>query len=104
MTSIRQQVFEFLKSNPDIPLKELKKEFRDRPTNTIRDYYRQFKDMSKDTSINLKKELEKIIKDYKQPASARVQAIREYRTLIEVQPEEGEDSLLKLYQMVEKDT
>ena len=89
--SIRQQIFQYLDKHPDISLKALKKEFRDCPTNTIRTYYRQHFDISKNVSINIKKELIKIIKDYKSPASARVQAIREYNNIIETKPEESSD-------------
>ena len=47
--------------------------------------------------------LYEIFIDRKQPATARVAAIREYNNLITNTPEEsGEDTLLKLYKMVEK--
>ena len=96
MTSIRKQVFTYLDTHPDISLKDLKKVFKDCPINTIRTYYRQHFNISDIISINIKKELIKIIKDYKQPASARVQAIREYNNLVETTPEEGsEDPYLK---------
>ena len=97
MVSVRQQVFEFLKKHPDISLKQLKKEFKDCPTNTIRTYYRQHADISKNVSINIKQELIKIIKNYKSPASARVQAIREYNNLVEnkEQEESSDDGFLK---------
>ena len=102
--SIRKQVFEYLEIHPDIPLKKLKKEFKDCPINTIRTYYRQHRDISQNISINIKFELEKIIKDYKQPASARVQAIREYNNLVEITPESSDDPLLKLLTTLEKES
>ena len=97
MTSIRQQVLQYIKTYPYKTLKEVKKEFKDCPTNTIRTYYKQFKDISNDIKeIDIRTELIKIIKDYKTPASARVQAIREYNNLIEKEPDKtGEDSYLK---------
>ena len=104
MTSIRQQVFRFIKGRPGISVGEVIKEFRDSPTNTIRTYYKQHISISKNVSIDIKEELKKIIKDYKQPASARVQAIREYNNLVENKEESSDDSLLTLYKMVENDT
>ena len=104
MTSVRSQVFEYINIYPNKTLKEVKKEFKDCPINTIRMYYRQARDISKNISrfdLDIRTELIKIIKDYKQPASARVQAIREYNNLIEKTPDTGEDPLLKLYQTVE---
>ena len=97
MTSIRKQVFEYINTYPNKSLKEVKKRFKDCPTNTIRTYYKQFKDISNNISeLNIRTELQKIIKDYKQPASARVQAIREYNNLNEKQPDKsGEDPYLK---------
>ena len=105
MKSIRQQVFDYIKIHPEVSLRDTKIRFKDCPSNTIGGYYRAYHRVEKNTrknTLSLKDELTKIIKDYKQPASARVQAIREYRTLVEIQPEESEDSLLKLYEMVEK--
>jgi len=75
MTSIRQQVFDQIKSNPGISLKATKKMFNECPSNTIGGYYRAYhrvKENTRKNTIDIKKELEKIIKDYKQPASARV--------------------------------
>ena len=96
MTSIRKQVFKYINTHPYKTLKEVKKAFSDCPTNTIRTYYRQATDISKNISIDIRTELQKIIKDYKQPASARVQAIREYNNLIEKEPDKsGEDPYLK---------
>ena len=99
MTSIRKQIFEYLHTHPDIALKKLKVVYKDCPINTIREYYRQFKHTQKDMSnmsIDIRTELIKIIKDYKTPASARVQAIREYNNLIEKEPErKGDDPYLK---------
>ena len=103
--SIRQQVFDQLKINPDITLKELKVMFSDCPYNTIRTYFKQHTNISGNISLNIKNELIRIIKDYKQPASARVQAIREYNNLIKESPEkEGDDPLLKLLQTLEKES
>ena len=107
MTSIRQQVFQYLDKQPDIPIKELYKVFGDRPKETIKAYRRQHRVMKKNIpkhTLNIKEELIKIIKDYKQPASARVQAIREYNNLVETQPQESEEPLLKLLTILEKDT
>jgi len=105
MTSIRQQVFEYIKTYPHKTLKEVKKAFKDCPTNTIRTYYRQATDISTNIPINIRVELIKIIKDYKTPASARVQAIREYNNIIEKEPvKTGDDPLLKLLTTLEKDT
>ena len=97
MTSVRKQVFEYMNIYPNKSLKEVKKRFKDCPTNTIRTYYKQFKDISNNISeLNIRAELQKIIKDYKQPASARVQAIREYNNLVEKEPDKsGEDPYLK---------
>ena len=96
MASIRQQVFEYINTHPYKSLKEVKKVFSDCPTNTIRTYYRQATDISKEISIDIRTELQKIIKDYKQPASARVQAIREYNNLIKEEPDKtGDDPYLK---------
>jgi len=102
MTSIRQQVFTYINNHPDITLKALKKVFKDCPTNTIRAYFRQHFDMSDNITIDIKKELIKIIKDYKTPASSRVQAIREYNNIVESIPTEGEDPYLKYLQTLEK--
>ena len=104
MTSIRSQVFDYLKIYPDITLQEVKKEFKDCPKNTIREYYRQFNAMSNNMAVDIRTELIKIIKDYKQPASARVQAIREYNNIVEATPESVEDPLLKLLQTLENDS
>ena len=81
--------------------KELRFRLKECPRDTIDRYYTQFKKTAKDVQLDIRTELIKIIKDYKQPASARVQAIREYNNLIEKVPETGEDPLLKLYQTVE---
>ena len=108
MTSIRQQVFEFLKLHEKTSLKETKKKFKDCPSGTIGGYYREYHHVNENTrlkhDLDIKQELIKIIKDYKQPASARVQAIREYNNLVETQPQESEEPLLKLLTILEKDT
>ena len=104
MTSIRQQVFEYITSYPKKTLKEVKKEFSDCPTNTIRTYYRQFKDISNNISIDIRTELIKIIKDKKEPGSTKVSAMRFYKELAETTPEIGEDPLLKLLVTLENDT
>ena len=99
MTSIRQQVLEYMNIYPHKTVKEVKKQFRDCPKNTIGTYYRQFKRIQNSIrldTIDIRTELIKIIKDYKTPASARVQAIREYNNLIEKEPDKsGEDPYLK---------
>ena len=102
MTSIRKQVFQFLKLNPGISRKETKKSFGNCPKETVDRYYTEHNKISKNVQLDIKDELKKIIKDYKQPASARVQAIREYNSLVENKEESSDDSLLKLYEMVEK--
>ena len=81
---------------------ELKKTFGDCPKETVDRYYTTFNKISRDIHLDIRTELIKIIKDYKQPASARVQAIREYNNLIETTPENSEDTLLKLYETLEK--
>ena len=107
MKSIRQQVFDYIKIHPEISVSDIKIVFKECPNSTIGAYHRAYHRIDRtvrNNTLSLKDELEKIIKDYKQPASARVQAIREYRTLVEIQPEESEDSLLTLYKMVENDS
>ena len=96
MTSIRSQVLDYLNIRPDTSRKELKKVFRDCPGETVDRYYTQFKKTSRNIQIDIRTELQKIIKDYKQPASARVQAIREYNNLIKEEPDKtGDDPYLK---------
>ena len=105
MTSIRSQVLDYLNIRPDTSRKELKKVFRDCPKETVDRYYTQYKSISKNIQLDIRTELIKIIKDYKQPASARVQAIREYNNLIEKEPDKsGEDPLLKLLTTLEKES
>ena len=97
-TSIRQQVFTLIDRLPDISLKDIKMEFKDSPKNTIGGYYREYwriRNNTRQDTLDIKTELKKIIKDYKQPASARVQAIREYNNMVEITPEESEDPYLK---------
>jgi len=100
MTSVRKQVFAYLKIYQDKSVKEVQKHFGVCPKETIRTYYRQYKgntkNIPKGITIDIRTELIKIIKDYKTPASARVQAIREYNNLIEKEPDKsGEDPYLK---------
>lgn len=107
MKSVRKQVFEFIKTHEKVSLQETKRRFKECPTSTIGGYYRQYHQIEKSTrksTLDIKEELKKIIKDYKQPASARVQAIREYNNLVETQPQESEEPLLKLLTILEKDT
>ena len=105
MTSIRQQVFALLDRLPDISFKDLCLEFKDCPKNTIKVYKHQHKVNNQNIPVNIADELIKIIKDYKQPASARVQAIREYNNLIKDNPQQKDDNpLLKLLETLEKDT
>ena len=104
MTSIRKQVFEYVNIHPNKNLKEVKEHFKDRPKNTIREYYRQSKDMSNNMSkLDIKTELIKIVKDKKEPGSTKVSAMRFYKELIETTPETGEDPLLKLLLTLEKE-
>jgi hypothetical protein len=42
MTSIRQQVFKYIYSHAGISLKDIKKTFKDCPSNTIGGYYREY--------------------------------------------------------------
>ena len=105
--SIRSQVFEFLNGHPKISLRMLTKEFKDCNRDTIKRYLTQYREQFKVESLgdmNIKNELTKIIKDYKQPASARVQAIREYNNLVEITPESSDDPLLKLLTTLEKES
>jgi len=100
MTSIRQQVFYWLNKYPDISLRETTNHFLDESYFTIRNNYYKWKELGKKreeiVNIDIRKELIKIIKDYKTPASARVQAIREYNNLIKEEPAKtGEDPYLK---------
>ena len=96
MTSIRKQVFRYLDIYQDKTVKETQKYFGDCPKETIRTYYRQYNKNTKSIPLDIRTELIKIIKDYKQPASARVQAIREYNNLVEKEPDKsGEDPYLK---------
>ena len=104
MTSIRSQVFDYLKIYPDTTRMELKKTFGDCPKETVDRYYTTFNKISRDIHLDIRTELIKIIKDYKQPASARVQAIREYNNIVEATPESVEDPLLKLLQTLENDS
>ena len=102
--SIRQQVFKYINTHPYKTLKEVKKEFSDSPTNTIREYYRQSKDMSNNMSkLDIRTELIKIIKDKKEPGSTKVSALRFLKDIIEITPEKGDDPLLKLLLTLEKE-
>lgn len=106
--SIRQQVFRLIDKLPDISLKDLYLEFKDSPKKTIKTYLTQHRTIQKNISqcrqIDIRIELIKIIKDYKTPASARVQAIREYNNMKESSPIEGVDPLVELLQTLEKDS
>ena len=42
MTSIRKQVFEYINTHSEKTLKEVKKEFKECPKETIRTYYRLY--------------------------------------------------------------
>jgi len=99
MTSVRKQVFEYMNIYPHKTVKEVKKWFNNCPGNTIGTYYRDYNRIHKtirNNTIDIRTELIKIIKDYKTPASARVQAIREYNNLVEKEPDKsGEDPYLK---------
>lgn len=100
MTSIRQQVFEYLTNRPKTSLKKLINEFCEYKKSTVTRYLTQFRELKIvdiQVDIDIKNELKKIITDYTQPASARVQAIREYNNLLETQPEDksSDDGFLK---------
>jgi len=104
MTSLRQDVFEYIQRHPRISLSKLKREFKEYNGDTIKRYLTQYREINNGDilgDINIKDELIKIIKDYKQPASSRVQAIREYTNLVETQPEDGDDPYLKFKQALE---
>ena len=98
MTSIQKQVDKIISIHPGITMKQVKMMLPNSPGNTIKSAYRRNKKDAQNyasDALNIKTELIKIIKDYKQPASARVQAIREYNNLVETTPEESEDPYLK---------
>ena len=109
MTSIRKQVFEYLNTHEDPSLRDTTNHFLDVSYFTIRNAFYKWKEHSnnreKEVNLDIRTELIKIIRDYKQPASARVQAIREYNNLVEKQPDKsGEDPLLKLLTTLENAT
>ena len=94
--------------HPGIDIKNVIRMLPDYNHKSVRTAYRRnIKASKKDEeleALNIKKELTKIIKDYKQPASARVQAIREYNNLVEITPESSDDPLLKLLTTLEKES
>ena len=93
--SLRSKVLKYLKENPSIELIELKEVFRDENEETVRNYYQINKQKKK--PVDIKAELLKIIRDYKQPASSRVQAIREYNNMVKNQTETKEDTNIDPY-------
>ena len=104
--SLRQQVFDYLDGDPKITVKKLRKVFPEANMDTIKRYMMIYRKEHKydRSKVNIKEELVKIIKDYRTPASARVQAIREYNNMIKNMPEQTEeevDTLLSLYNKVE---
>ena len=99
--SIRQKVFREIDKFESISLSQLSGKFPDEKKGKIKNYLTQYRKINKPKPINLKKELEKIIKDYKTPASSRVHAIKELRQIhkeenIKDGEEEQGDPLLKL--------
>ena len=95
-TSLRQLIKDYVYTYPQASRKEVKKAFKDCPKDTVDRYYTEFRRTSNNIQIDIRTELQKIIKDYKQPASARVQAIREYNNLIKEEPDKtGDDPYLK---------
>ena len=103
MTSIRQQVFDYINITPDIPVKEVLKAFKECPSNTIRTYYKQHRAISNNIQkISIKKELIKIIKNKKEPGSTKVSALRFLKELVETNITDGEDPLVKLLATLEK--
>ena len=99
--SLRSKVLDYLRIYPDTTRAELREVFRDDSKGNVDRYYTFFN--KKPVPLNIREELEKIIKDYKQPDSARVQAIREYNTLVEPTPESNvEDPLMKLLKELEE--
>lgn len=100
MTSIQKIVDKVIAIHPGIEAKAVVMMLPDYNSRTIKSAYRRnINNAKKDAfnaSVDISKELIKIIKDYKQPASARVQAIREYNNLVEKEPDKsGEDPYLK---------
>lgn len=102
MTSIRQQVLKCYKDNPKISPKNLCKKFPDANKQTLKRYLMSFRKESKrditgDKNISPKDILYEIFIDKRQPATARVAAIREYNNLLETQPEDksSDDGFLK---------
>ena len=100
MTSIQKIVDKVIEIHPGIEAKAVVMMLPDYNSRTIKSAYRRnINNAKKDAfnaSVDISKELIKIIKDYKQPASARVQAIREYNNLVEKEPDKsGEDPYLK---------
>lgn len=83
--SLRSRVLKYLKENPETELKELKVIFGEYVPKTITRYFRAYTKSLK--PFDVKSELIKIIKDYKSPASSRVQAIRELNNMRKDQPE-----------------
>ena len=104
MTSIRQQVFDYINIYPNISRRELRKAFKECPSGTIDRYYTQHNKTSKPIQIDIRTELIKIILHYKTPASARVQAIREYNNMKVSDPIKGDDPLVELLKTLEKDS
>lgn len=109
MTSITKKVHKYLdKVYPDVDIRQTLDEFPTYSTDAVTSAFYRYRNMLKKNekleNIDIKTELIKIIKNYKTPASARVQAIREYNNMIENTPEKGEDPLLKLLMTLEKDS
>ena len=73
-----------MKENPETNLSDIKEVFRDENEETIRIYYYNAKQVKK--PYDVKAELIKIIRDYRNPASSRVQAIRELNNALKNQP------------------
>ena len=95
--NITKTLKQYLSHNPTHDYKNFCELYPDINKDTVkRVYYRIRKGMSLTVPMDIRTELIKIITDYKQPASARVQAIREYNNLVEKEPDKsGEDPYLK---------
>ena len=86
--SIRSKVLKYLRENPETEVRDLEALFSDCTQGTVKRYYFQYKASLR--PFDVEKELIRIIKDYKTPASSRVQAIRELNNMRKEQPETKE--------------
>ena len=105
--SILQQVYRALDENPTMPLKQLMSLFPFEEKTKIANYLTRYRKIHAPKPLNVKEELEKIIKNYRFTASTRVQALREYQRILENEPkEEGKDNgdiILSLFKTIESE-